>query len=250
MKNGPSIAAPDEPDVWLTAASTYNVSGESFFIARECRVCQNRDERFVVRSLKSGCRVVRLVVVAAHRNTRGFFLPLPALRFEHLFFRAARAPAFLPPDARDLLLGRRRGSFDARLDLVQQEPAREKAVERLRALLLAFDPNARRPVMEDDARRSLINFLATGARGAYELLLDVLLADAERLHALNQRFFFAGRDDIEGHVYSCTIIAGRRRETLWRFRSIPRLSSMTGIRSRSSASASGRCDRGERPKPP
>ena len=55
------------------------------------------------------------------------------------------------------------------------------------------------PMVQHYAARNLVDVLAAGARGPDELLVDVLLANAQRLHALEQLFFFAGGDREESH---------------------------------------------------
>ena len=79
-----------------------------------------------------------------------------------------------------------------RFDLIQQEPARQKTVEPLRAFFLTLDPNPAGPMMQHYAARNFIDVLPARARGADELLVDVLFANAQGLHAREQLLFFVG----------------------------------------------------------
>src|SRR6266550_6713886 len=82
----------------------------------------------------------------------------------------------------------------ARLELVEQVAAREETVEGLRALTLALDHHAARPVAEHDTGGHLVDVLPALPARADEVLLQVLLAHAERPHARGERVLFLGRD--------------------------------------------------------
>ena len=64
-----------------------------------------------------------------------------ALVVEHAHLGAVRAFAFLPADFLDALGLGAGGAALLAVDLVEEQPARQKSIERLGALLLALDPN-------------------------------------------------------------------------------------------------------------
>jgi hypothetical protein len=145
-----------------------------------------------LQSLMPHAFLCSIVVFRPHRGPRRFLLRLVTLIGEELLLRAPRASSLLPANSRDFLLLGRFGASQLRFDFVQQDSARQETIERLRALLLAFHPNARGPVMQHDTAGSLVDLLPAGAGRANELFFDVLLANAQGLHALQQGFFFAG----------------------------------------------------------
>src|SRR5437867_3837598 len=91
-------------------------------------------------------------------------------------------------------LGRLRHAALPRLELLEEEPAREKAVEGLGALALAADSEAGRKVPQHDAGRHLVDVLPATPTRADEMLLEVLLAHAEPAHGLFERARFLRRD--------------------------------------------------------
>ncbi len=109
---------------------------------------------------------------------------------EHARFGAPRTFSFLAPDFLDSLHFRSDGAGEFRLNFVEQNSPRQKAIERLGALLLAFNPDAGRAVHEQHAGGNLVDVLPAGARGANELLVDIALPHAESLHALGELFLF------------------------------------------------------------
>ena len=83
-------------------------------------------------------------------------------------------------------------------DSVEEQPAGEKPVQRLRALLLAFYRKAGGQMDEIDAGRGLVDLLTAGAGGTDESFPEFLFADAEALHPPPKRcFFFLGN----GHLF-------------------------------------------------
>src|SRR5437867_1433734 len=82
----------------------------------------------------------------------------------------------------------------ARLELVEQLAAGEEAVEGLRALALALDDHAARPVAQHDAGRHLVDVLPALPARAHEVLLQVRLAHAEHPHARGEGLLLLGRD--------------------------------------------------------
>src|SRR5207244_713175 len=91
-------------------------------------------------------RAIRVLLLDGRRPPRGLLLTERALGGEHLLLGAPRPPPLLPPDARPLACGRLRHPALPRLELLEEEPAREEAVEGLGALALAADDEAGRPV--------------------------------------------------------------------------------------------------------
>jgi hypothetical protein len=45
-------------------------------------------------------------------------------------------------------------------------------------------------MVQHNAARYLVDILATGARRPHELLIDILFSNPQRLHAVEQLFFF------------------------------------------------------------
>ena len=116
------------------------------------------------------------------------------LVIEHAHFGTVRTLALLSADLFNTL---RLGAGSTALlsvDLIEQEPAGQKTIERLGSLLLAFDPDPRGAMVQHDAGCNFIDVLAAGARGTNELLIDIGFAHAERNHTLGKLFFFVGRN--------------------------------------------------------
>lgn len=132
------------------------------------------------------------MVARPDRRSLPLFLRLAAFFGEHPLLGAARAPSLLTPDLGGLLLFRRLGSFKLSLDLIQQDSSSQEAIERLRALLLAPDPDTGRPMVEQDASRGFIDLLPARARRADKLLINILLPNAQSPHVLEELFFFSG----------------------------------------------------------
>lgn len=153
--------------------------------------------------------LVRLLVgIGTHGGAARFFLALMPLVGEQAKLGAARASSFLPAQFGDPPRLVSRGAGDARFNLVEEKRSCQIAIERLGALFLTFDPNPRRPMAERDAGRELVDALPAGAGGADELLVDVLLLDAEGAHALEQLFLFFGPN--RKHSYRRDPSWGRR----------------------------------------
>src|SRR5438128_2737457 len=128
------------------------------------------------------------------RPAQRLLLALRALRREQLLLRAPRAPPLLAADARPLGQSGVRHAARARLELVEQVAAREEAVQGLRALALALDHHAARPVAEHDTGGHLVDVLPALPARADEVLLQLVLAHAERPHARGERVLLLGRD--------------------------------------------------------
>src|ERR1039458_2785794 len=154
------------------------------------------------------------------QGTRWFsFHPNRAARFllgcvvglvvQHALFGAAAAFAFL---AADFLNAGALGIDVALLesfDLVEQQTAGEKTVERLLAGVLAFDLETRRTMDQHHARRYLVHVLATVTARADKRLLNIRLAHAERRHALGKLAFLFRADGKRTHNNS---VPGVRRK--------------------------------------
>src|SRR5437016_2045015 len=128
------------------------------------------------------------------RPARRLLLTERPLRREQLLLRAPRAPPLLAADARPLRRGGLGHAARARLELVEQLAAGEEAVEGLRALALALDDHAARPVAQHDAGRYLVDVLPALPARAHEVLLQVRLAHAEHPHARGEGLLLLGRD--------------------------------------------------------
>src|SRR5438445_690305 len=128
------------------------------------------------------------------RPARRLLLTERPLRREQLLLRAPRAPPLLAADARPLRRGGLGHAARARLELVEQLAAGEEAVEGLRALALALDDHAARPVAQHDAGRHLVDVLPALPARAHEVLLQVRLAHAEHPHARGEGLLLLGRD--------------------------------------------------------
>ena len=100
-----------------------------------------------------------MVIFRPDRSAARFLFTEVALIRDKLELGAPGALSFLPSNSGDLLLFGGLGSFELCLDFVEQDTTGEKTIERLRALLLALDPDTARPVMENDARGYFINIL-------------------------------------------------------------------------------------------
>src|SRR5207237_2668650 len=74
-------------------------------------------------------RAIRVLLLDGRRPPRGLLLAERALGGEHLLLGAPRPPPFLAPDARPLARGRLRHAPPPRLELLEEEPAREEAVQ-------------------------------------------------------------------------------------------------------------------------
>jgi hypothetical protein len=123
-----------------------------------------------------GERAGLLIVKFAHCAAVRFLFRLVSLVREQPELGTPRAFPFLPTDFGNRRRFSRFGAFNFFLDFSKQDCARRKTIESLGALLLAFDPNPRGPMVKHNTRRNLINILATGSRRANELFFDVLFS--------------------------------------------------------------------------
>jgi len=102
---------------------------------------------------------------------------------QHAVAGAAAALAFLAPDFfNPRPFGRDLAGFE-RLDFIQQQATREKAVESLLARALAFDLDPCRPVENHDAGGGFIHVLAAVTARADESLLQISFADLQSSHS-------------------------------------------------------------------
>ena len=129
---------------------------------------------------------------------------MTGLVVEHSLFGAAAATAFLTTDLLDAGTLGICVAFLERFDLVEQEPAREIAIEPLRARGLAFDLETRRTVEQHHARGGLVDVLAAVSTRADKRLFNVGFPHAERGHALRQLGFLLRADRERAHVPSVT----------------------------------------------
>jgi hypothetical protein len=138
-----------------------------------------------------------------------FLLPMTGLVVEHPLGGAAAAAAFLSADLFDARALGIDVTFFERLDLIEQEPARQIAIEALRTRGLALDLETCRAVKQHHARGGLVDVLAAVTAGTDERLFNVGFPHAERGHALRQLDFLLGTDRERAHAPSVT---GSRRK--------------------------------------
>lgn len=117
---------------------------------------------------------------------------------EPLFGAAAAAP-LLAADLLDAGLLRRHPARPPSLNLIKQQPSRQKAIEPLLAGDLTLDMQTRRTMQQDDAGGRLVNVLATVPARPDKGLFNVRLAHAQRCHALGELSFFVGTDGNRVH---------------------------------------------------
>src|ERR1039458_6680159 len=144
------------------------------------------------------------------QGTRWFsFHPNRAARFllgcvvglvvQHALFGAATAFAFLAADLLDTgALGIDVALLES-FDLVEQEAAGEKTVERLLAGVLAFDLETCRTVDQHHARGRLVDILAAVTARTDKRLVNIRFAHTERGHALGELAFLFRADGKRAH---------------------------------------------------
>ena len=116
------------------------------------------------------------------------------LEGEDLVFGAPGTFAFLAFDFGNALRLLALLPKDLRLEPLEQDPSGPIPVHRLRALLLAFDREARGKVFEDDAGGNFIDVLAAGSARAHKRFFPIGFADSEPFHGTFQAFIFTGRN--------------------------------------------------------
>ena len=125
-----------------------------------------------------------VTTIGAHGGAQLFLFRLTTLLIEHAHFRAMGSFSLLAPNLGNFLFFRTCRAAKFGFDLIEQEAACQKTIETLGSFLLALDANPGRAVMEHHAGRDLVDVLAAGAGRADELLVDILLAHADREQAL------------------------------------------------------------------
>ena len=130
----------------------------------------------------------------------GFLFGLVMLVGQHAGFLAAGAAAFLAADAFRFLLPGQDNASNLRLHPVAKFPAGEVAIQRLQALALAFDLNARGLVEDVDARRGFVDLLPARAGAPDESFNEIALADAEFSHPPLQLGFLVRFDSELEHL--------------------------------------------------
>ena len=134
-----------------------------------------------------------------HRPAIGFFRPVFFLVVDHDGFLAAGTAAFLAADFFLFLLARGLDALDAFFDFVAQLAPGEKAVHGLGPFALTLHLDAGRFVQNLDARTGLVHLLPAAAGTANKVLDQVILPDAEALHAHGQRIALVLTDGKCGH---------------------------------------------------
>ena len=131
-------------------------------------------------------------MIGPHRGSAAFLLGLVMLFVKHPRLGAPGTLSLLAPNLGGPLFFRRLDTSKLGLDLIEQDSARQVTIERLRALLLALDPDSGWPMIEYDTGLDFIDVLAARARRPHESLFEILLPNALGLHALRELFFFIG----------------------------------------------------------
>ena len=135
----------------------------------------------------------------AHGAARGFFPGVMRLVGEHPLFGAAGALAFLAADAFHIRALRGDDPLLPLLNLVEQEPPGEKAVQSLLAGFLAFHLQAGRAMEQHHAGGGLVDILSAVPAGADKTFFNLRLAHAQRGHALRQLAFLFSTDRKRAH---------------------------------------------------
>lgn len=120
------------------------------------------------------------------------FIRLVFFVFKYLFFRAAGALAFLTADFFDPHPLGRFFPLDPPGNFVNQEPPRQKAVQRLGTGLLASDFNPCGGMDQLYARRGFVDLLAPGAGTTDEIFHQILFPNVVFLHPGGQIVLFGG----------------------------------------------------------
>src|ERR1017187_4919001 len=138
--------------------------------------------------------------VHRHLSARGFLVGVMRFVGEHFIFRAAGASSFLAADFFNLGALRGDETVFLFLNFVEQQAARDVAVESLLARLLAFHRHAGRTMHQHHTGRNLVHVLSAVAAGADKTFLDVRLAHTQRGHALRELVFFFEADGKGAHT--------------------------------------------------
>lgn len=124
---------------------------------------------------------------------------------EEFFLRPARAALFLFLDLPLPFLRRALFVENFLLDLLDEEPSRQKSIERLAPLYLALDLNSGRDMFQDHARGDLVDILPARARRAHEMLRNVALIYPQTVHLEFEVFDFGGRYWHGAASLQCTV---------------------------------------------
>ena len=149
-------------------------------------------------------RIGRELLIAAGFLAEGLFLSVLAFETDVPLALAAGTAAFL---AADFLAGLLAGRLLAALNFLEgvaEFLAGEMAVHDARAVELAFDLLTAREMLEVDARRGLVDFLAAMARAPDEFLKEIRLMDSELFHAPLEGGFLLSAE----HGDNCSLIPG------------------------------------------
>jgi hypothetical protein len=134
-------------------------------------------------------------------GAQGLFIRLDVFLLQDLFLCAFGAAALLTPDLfSPLSFGADPAGLDT-LNAVQKQAPGQKAVQGLRAFLLAFDGKSRRDMNEVDAGGGFVDLLAAGTGGADKCLAQVAFGDAQMFHARLKGGFFLGGNIEQAHGF-------------------------------------------------
>lgn len=123
-----------------------------------------------------------------------FLFAVLFLEGEHLVFGAPGTFPFLAFDFGDAFRLFALFPEDLRLEPPNQDPSGPIPVQGLRALLLAFDREARGKVLEDDAGGNFIDVLAAGSSRAHKGFFQIGFVDPEPFHGALKAFIFMRRN--------------------------------------------------------
>ena len=119
---------------------------------------------------------------------------------QHLVFRPLAPLAFLPSDFFDRLSPGAGFAQETLFHELRQPPARQKAVQALRALGFAAHDQAGGPMSQDDARGGLVGVLASRPAGADKLFLKIRFSNAKPIQTCGERLLFVWPDRNSRHA--------------------------------------------------
>lgn len=129
---------------------------------------------------KQLCRF-QILFFCSNRLSSGLLDRDQPLPIKHFLLCALGSFSLLTLDLLDALLRVAFPAKDGVLDFLCDQAPRQKAVHGLRTFLLDLHHNAGGNVLQNNAGRNLVDVLAAGSGGSYELLGEIRLAQPELL---------------------------------------------------------------------
>jgi len=189
--NGPAQHAHQTPD-YVQSQAGATVTRGNYNATRMRELEGIADEVEKMQRARGSLRIRR------HACAHGLDRAASSFFSEYLFFGAAGATALLPAQLGDAL---GRGALlteDGAFQLIGEQAARMKPVQRLRAFALALDERSSGTMDEDNTGGDLVDVLPALAAGADEALLDVFFTDSKAFHSFGKRPGFCGRNSKHG----------------------------------------------------